>query len=83
MRRLWPEGGIYRGWWIVATGYIAQMGTVGATGWVFGVLILPMQNDLGWSRSVAGRRRHAGAAAQRRLRRCNWARRSTGTARGC
>jgi MFS family permease len=52
MRRLWPQGGIYRGWWIVATGYIAQMGTVGATGWVFGVLILPMQEDLGWSRSV-------------------------------
>jgi len=51
MRRLWPEGGIYRGWWIVATGYIAQMGTVGATGWVFGVLILPMQDDLGWSRT--------------------------------
>ena len=36
----------------MATGYIAQMGTVGATGWVFGVLILPMQEDLGWSRSV-------------------------------
>jgi sugar phosphate permease len=28
------------------------MGTVGASGWVFGVLILPMQDDLGWSRSV-------------------------------
>src|SRR5262245_16916908 len=27
------------------------MPTVGATGWVFGVLILPMQDDLGWSRS--------------------------------
>jgi hypothetical protein len=37
---------------LLATGYISQMGTVGATGWVFGVLILPMQNDLGWSRSV-------------------------------
>src|SRR5215216_6036044 len=52
MRRLCRGLRLYRGWWIVATGYISQMGTVGATGWVFGVLILPMQDDLGWSRSV-------------------------------
>jgi sugar phosphate permease len=43
---------VYRGWWIVLTGYLSQLGTVGATGWVFGVLILPMQDDLGWSRSA-------------------------------
>ena len=43
---------IYRGWWIVFTGYLAQLSTAGASGWVFGVLILPMQDDLGWSRST-------------------------------
>jgi MFS family permease len=42
---------IYRGWWIVFTGYLSQAATVGCAGWVFGVLILPMQDDLGWSRS--------------------------------
>jgi sugar phosphate permease len=43
---------IYRGWSIVFTGYLAQLSTAGASGWVFGVLILPMQDDLGWSRST-------------------------------
>jgi len=51
MNRLLHPSAVYRGWWIVATGFLAQMPTVGATGWVFGVLILPMQHDLGWSRT--------------------------------
>ena len=42
---------IYRGWWIVGTSYFAQMVTAGASGWVFGVLIRPMEDDLHWSRS--------------------------------
>src|SRR6266550_2073628 len=42
---------LYRGWWIVFTGYLAQLLNGGASGWVFGVLILPMQHDLDWSRS--------------------------------
>jgi MFS family permease len=42
---------IFRGWWIVFTGYLTQIASGGANGWVFGVLILPMQHDLGWSRS--------------------------------
>ncbi|HLF78072.1 MAG TPA: MFS transporter [Dehalococcoidia bacterium] len=46
-----PKPRIYRGWWIVFTGYLSQAATVGSSGWVFGVLILPMQEDLGWSRS--------------------------------
>ena len=45
----WPK--VYRGWWIVATGYLAQLATVGSFGFVFGVLLAPMQRDLGWSRS--------------------------------
>jgi sugar phosphate permease len=43
---------VYRGWWIVLTGYLTQMASSGASGWVFGVLIIPMQDDLGWSRST-------------------------------
>jgi sugar phosphate permease len=43
---------LYRGWWIVLTGYLSQLAAGGASGWVFGVLILPMQEDLGWSRST-------------------------------
>ncbi|MGE0688632.1 MAG: MFS transporter [Dehalococcoidia bacterium] len=43
---------IFRGWWIVFTGYLTQIASGGASGWVFGVLILPMQHDLGWSRST-------------------------------
>jgi len=42
---------VFQGWWIVLTGYLSQLVTVGATGWVFGVLILPMQKDLHWNRS--------------------------------
>ena len=43
---------IFRGGWIVFTGYLTQIASGGANGWVFGVLILPMQHDLGWSRST-------------------------------
>jgi len=42
----------YRGWWIVVTAFLTQFNATGASGWVFGVLILPMQDDLGWSRSA-------------------------------
>lgn len=41
---------IYRGWWIVLTCYFAQMIASGASGWVFGILIAPMGQELGWSR---------------------------------
>ena len=43
---------VFRGWWIVFTGYLTQVASGGASGWVFGVLILPMQDELGWSRST-------------------------------
>lgn len=39
--------GVYRGWWIVLISYYTQLITAGAGGWVFGVLILPMQQELG------------------------------------
>ena len=43
---------MYRGWWIVLTAFLSQFASSGASGWVFGVLLLPMQQDLGASRSV-------------------------------
>lgn len=47
-----PRIHVFRGWWIVFTGYLTQIASGGANGWVFGVLILPMQHELGWSRST-------------------------------
>ena len=35
----------------MGTGYVAQMAAAGASGWVFGVLLSPMEEDLGWSRT--------------------------------
>ena len=47
------RGGLaYRGWWIVVTAFLTQFNATGASGWVFGVLIIPMQEDVGWSRSA-------------------------------
>lgn len=43
---------IYRGWWIVFTGYMALTISGGATSFVFSVLVKPMQEDLGWSRAT-------------------------------
>lgn len=43
---------IYRGWWIVFTAFLTQFNATGASGWVFGVMIIPMQDDTGWSRSA-------------------------------
>jgi len=42
---------IYRGWWIVAICFAIQFVAVSASGYVFGVLLQPMEADLGWSRS--------------------------------
>ncbi|MEK7215851.1 MAG: MFS transporter [Chloroflexota bacterium] len=43
---------IYRGWWIVFSGYMALTISGGATSFVFSVLVKPMQDDLGWSRAT-------------------------------
>lgn len=42
---------LYRGWWIVAVGYLSQVVTLATTGYVFSLLILPVEQDLGWSRT--------------------------------
>src|SRR5688500_7881733 len=44
--------GLYRGWWIVLTAFLTQFASSGASGWVFGVLLLSMQEDLDTSRSA-------------------------------
>ncbi|MFN8557826.1 MAG: MFS transporter [Dehalococcoidia bacterium] len=41
---------IYRGWWIVLCGFLSQMTMISAGGYVLGVLMAPMQRDLGWTR---------------------------------
>ena len=43
---------MYRGWWIVLTAFLTQFTTSGASGWVFGLLVVPMQESLDASRSV-------------------------------
>lgn len=43
---------MYRGWWIVLSAFLAQFAATGSSGWVFGVLVLPMQEDLDASRSA-------------------------------
>ncbi len=43
---------LYRGWWIVLVCYYTQLITIGAGGWIFGVLILSMQSDFGWSQKA-------------------------------
>jgi sugar phosphate permease len=42
----------YRGWWIVVSGFLSQMVILGASGYVFGLLILPTEQELGWSRTL-------------------------------
>jgi sugar phosphate permease len=42
---------VYRGWWIVAVAFFSQFASSGASGWVFGVLLIPMEDDLGGGRS--------------------------------
>ncbi len=46
------RGPIFRGWWIVLTAFLAQFASTGASGWVFGILLIPMEDDLGGSRSA-------------------------------
>jgi MFS family permease len=43
---------VFRGWWIVLTAFLSQFTTSGASGWVFGLLVVPMQEDLDASRSA-------------------------------
>ena len=42
----------YRGWWIVGVSFLALFTHGAATSYLFGLLVVPMENDLGWSRTA-------------------------------
>jgi hypothetical protein len=42
----------FRGWWIVGVSFLALYLNGASTSYLFGVLILPMEADLGWSRAT-------------------------------
>ena len=46
-----PRARIFRGWWIVLACFLSQLFATSAGGWVFGILIAPMGDELGWSRT--------------------------------
>jgi MFS family permease len=47
--KLYPS---FRGWWIVGVSFLGLYIHGGATTYLFSILILPMEADLGWSRTV-------------------------------
>ena len=51
-RRLGRIRAVYRGWWIVLNAFLSQFAATGSSGWVFGVLVLSMQEDLDTTRSA-------------------------------
>jgi MFS family permease len=50
--RVWPFKRVYYGWAIVIATFVISFGEVPVFGPVLGVFILPMQEDLGWSRAT-------------------------------
>ena len=42
----------FRGWWIVGVSFLGLYLHGSATSYLFGVLVLPMEKDLGWSRTL-------------------------------
>jgi MFS family permease len=42
----------FRGWWIVAVGFLGLYLHGSATSYLFALLIVPMETDLGWSRTT-------------------------------
>lgn len=42
----------FRGWWIVGVSFLALFTHGAATSYLFGLLVVPMENDLGWSRTT-------------------------------
>jgi MFS family permease len=48
-RRYYPR---FRGWWIVGVSFLALYLNGSSTSYLFGVLLLPMEADLGWSRAT-------------------------------
>ncbi len=50
--RVWPFKHVFYGWAIVIAALVASFGSVPVFGPVLGVFIVPMQEDLGWSRAT-------------------------------
>jgi len=50
--RVWPFKRVYYGWAIVIATFVVSFGQVPVFGPVLGVFILPMQQELGWSRAT-------------------------------
>ncbi len=50
--RVWPFKRVYYGWAIVIATFVVSFGQVPVFGPVLGVFILPMQEELGWSRAT-------------------------------
>ncbi len=50
--RVWPFKHIFYGWAIVIAALVASFGSVPVFGPVLGVFIIPMQEELGWSRAT-------------------------------
>ena len=43
---------IFHGWWIVGVSFLSLFIHGAATSYLFGLLVVPMENDLGWSRTA-------------------------------
>ena len=50
--RVWPFKHVFYGWAIVIAALVASFGSVPVFGPVLGVFIVPMQEELGWSRAT-------------------------------
>lgn len=50
--RVWPFKHVFYGWAIVIAAMVASFGSVPVFGPVLGVFIVPMQEELGWSRTT-------------------------------
>ena len=48
-RRPYPK---FRGWWIVGTSFLALYLNGSSTSYLFSIMIVPMEQDLGWSRTT-------------------------------
>ena len=53
MTRTSGQDGIYYGWWVLGTGAVAEILSIGSTSYSAGFFILPLQKEFGLSRASA------------------------------
>lgn len=51
-KKKWRPYPKFRGWWIVGTSFLALYLNGSATSYLFSIMIVPMEQDLGWSRTT-------------------------------